>query len=47
VKAARMKCVAIASTFPAAELRAQTSADLIVADFTELSLETLRQLFTS
>ncbi|MGH9446611.1 MAG: HAD family hydrolase [Terriglobia bacterium] len=45
VKAARMKCVAIASTFPIDGLRSQTSADLAVTDFTELSLEVLRQLF--
>jgi HAD superfamily hydrolase (TIGR01509 family) len=44
-KRAGMKCVAIASTFPMQELRAQTRADLIVPGFEHLSLDTLRQLF--
>jgi beta-phosphoglucomutase len=45
VKAAGMKCVAIASTFPIEGLR--PCADLAVASFNELSIETLQQLFTS
>ncbi len=45
VKAAGMKCVAIASTFSIADLRSQTSADLVVRDFTELTLEVLQRLF--
>jgi beta-phosphoglucomutase len=44
-KRAGMKCVAIASTFPAEELRSQTQADLVAKGFGELSLARLRQLF--
>jgi len=44
-KRASMKCVAIASTFPADELRSQTQADLVVKNFEELSLARLRELF--
>jgi beta-phosphoglucomutase len=44
-KRASMKCVAIASTFPAEELRSQTQADLVVKNFEELSLARLRELF--
>jgi len=44
-KRADMKCVAIASTFPAEELRRQTQADLVVNGFEELSLPRLRGLF--
>jgi beta-phosphoglucomutase len=44
-KRAGMKCVAIASTFPAEELRRQTQADLVVKGFEELSLSRLRELF--
>jgi HAD superfamily hydrolase (TIGR01509 family) len=50
VEAARragMKCVAIASTFPLEELRAQTQADLVVNGFEELNLQALRQLFSA
>lgn len=43
VKAAGMKCVAIASTFPIEDLRA--CADLAVPSFEHLSIETLQQLF--
>jgi beta-phosphoglucomutase len=43
VKAAGMKCVAIASTFPIEDLRA--CADLAVPSFEDLSIETLQQLF--
>jgi len=46
-KRAGMKCVGIASTFPAEELRRQTSADLVVASFEELDLERLGRLFQS
>jgi len=46
-KRASMKCVAIASTFPAEELRRQTQADLVVEDFQELSLPRLRELYGS
>jgi HAD superfamily hydrolase (TIGR01509 family) len=42
---AGMKVVAIASTFPRAELKAHGHADLIVDSFEELSLGSLRQLF--
>lgn len=45
VKAAGMKCVGIASTFPLEELRA--CADLAVPSFEDLSLEKLQQLFAS
>jgi beta-phosphoglucomutase len=44
-KAAGMKCVAIASTFPIDGLRDQTPADLVVSSFTELSLARLQRLF--
>ena len=44
-KGAGMKCVAVASTFPAAELRAQTHADLIDQSLDALKLEDLRGLF--
>lgn len=44
-KRAGMKCAAIASTFPAQELREQTRADLVVKTFEELSLPKLRRLF--
>ena len=44
-KCSGMKCVAIASTFPADELCEQTRADLVVRSFKELSLSRLRQLF--
>jgi HAD superfamily hydrolase (TIGR01509 family) len=47
VKRAGMKCVAVASTFPAAELRQKTSADLIIPNFTGIDLETLRRLFSA
>ena len=42
---AGMKVVAIASTFPSAELKAHGHADLIVGSFEELRLESLRKLF--
>ena len=42
---AGMKVIAIASTFPRAELESHGRADLIVDSFEELSLETLRMLF--
>jgi beta-phosphoglucomutase len=44
-KRAGMKCVAIASTFPLEELRAQTQADLVVSGFEVVHLSTLQQLF--
>jgi len=40
-----MKCVAIASSFPAADLRQETCADLVVPSFEAVTLETLRALF--
>lgn len=46
-KRAGMKCVAIASTFPAQELRQQTGADLIVPEFQGLKLRTVRGLFSA
>lgn len=46
VKAAGMKCVAIASTFDSADLR-KTGADCVVSGFEELSLERLKQLFAT
>lgn len=46
-KRAAMKCVGIASTFPAEELRANTPADLVAASFEDLSLERLRELYPS
>ena len=46
-KRASMKCVAIASTFPAEDLRRQTQADLVVKNFEELSLARLRELLGS
>ncbi len=44
-KRAGMKCVAIASTFTAEDLRRQTRADLIVLSFEAVSLQTLLLLF--
>jgi HAD superfamily hydrolase (TIGR01509 family) len=44
-KRAGMKCVAIASSFPAADLRQETCADLVVPSFEAVTLETLRALF--
>ena len=44
-KRAGMKCVAIASTFPADDLRRETQADLIVPSFEGVSLPTLRHIF--
>ena len=44
-KRAGMKCVAVASTFPAPELRARTQADLVIQTLEELNLRKLRQLF--
>ncbi|MGH9327543.1 MAG: HAD family hydrolase [Terriglobia bacterium] len=44
VKRAGMKCVAIASTFPPAELKS-TRADFVATGFKELSLGRLRRLF--
>ena len=44
-KRAGMKCIAIASTFSAEDLRRQTHADLIVPDFEKVSLQTVRHLF--
>jgi beta-phosphoglucomutase len=44
---AGMKCVGIASTFPAEDLWRQTQADLVVKGFEELSLAKLRQLFVT
>lgn len=46
VKAADMKCVAIASTFSAQQLRARTSADRVESDFCSVSLPVLRSLFS-
>jgi HAD superfamily hydrolase (TIGR01509 family) len=44
-KGAGMKCIAIASTFSAEELRERTGADLIVPNFAGLSPGMLRELF--
>ena len=44
-KAAGMKCVAVASTFPVSELCAHTQADLVVQTLEALTLENLRGLF--
>jgi len=44
-KRAGMKCVAIASTFSAEDLRRRTHADLIVPSFETVSLQTLHHLF--
>jgi HAD superfamily hydrolase (TIGR01509 family) len=44
-KRAGMKCVAIASTFSAEELRRETHADLIVPSFETVTLQTVRNLF--
>lgn len=45
VKAAGMKCVAIASTFPFEELRKRTRADWVATGFEEVTLEKVRGLF--
>jgi beta-phosphoglucomutase len=44
-KRAGIKCLGIASTFPAEDLRRETHADLVVPSFEVVSLQTLRQLF--
>ena len=44
-KRAGMKCVAVASTFPAPELRACTQADLVVQTLEAVDLTKLRELF--
>lgn len=44
-KRAGMKCVAVASTFPAPELREHTQADLVVETLEAINLRTLRELF--
>jgi HAD superfamily hydrolase (TIGR01509 family) len=44
-KRAGMKCVAIASTFPAEVLRRKTDADLIVPSFEAVTLQTVHDLF--
>jgi beta-phosphoglucomutase-like phosphatase (HAD superfamily) len=44
-KRAGMKCVAVASTFPASELRAHIQADLVIQTLEVLNLQKLRQLF--
>jgi beta-phosphoglucomutase-like phosphatase (HAD superfamily) len=44
-KRAGMKCVAVASTFPAPELAAHTKADLVIETLEALNLQKLRQLF--
>jgi HAD superfamily hydrolase (TIGR01509 family) len=44
-KRAGMKCVAIASTFPAQDLRRETRADLILPSFAAVSLPTVHALF--
>jgi beta-phosphoglucomutase family hydrolase len=46
-KRAGMKCVAVASTFAAPELRAHTHADLVIQNLEALNLQKLRQLFTT
>jgi HAD superfamily hydrolase (TIGR01509 family) len=42
---AGMKCIGVASTFPAEDLRRETHADLVVPGFEAVSLPTLRGLF--
>ena len=44
-KRAGMKCVALASTFTAEDLRRETHADLIVPSFEAVSIQTLHHLF--
>jgi len=44
-KGAGMKCIAVASTFPAEDLCRETHADLIVPGIDRVSLQTLRQVF--
>jgi HAD superfamily hydrolase (TIGR01509 family) len=44
-KRAGMKCVAVASTFTAPELRAHAHADLVIQTLEALNLQKLRQLF--
>jgi beta-phosphoglucomutase family hydrolase len=45
-KQAGMKCVAIASTFTAADIRKETSPDLIVPSFEMVSLQAVRHLLS-
>ena len=44
-KRAGMKCIGVASTFAAEELRRETHADLVVPSFEAVSLPKVRQLF--
>jgi beta-phosphoglucomutase family hydrolase len=44
-KRAGMKCVAVASTFPASELRTHTQADLVTQTLEAVDLKKLRELF--
>lgn len=44
-KGAGMRCVAVASTLSPEELRTRTQADLIVPDFSGITLHTLQKLF--
>jgi beta-phosphoglucomutase family hydrolase len=46
-KNAGMKCVGIGSTFPLADLRRETGADLVVRGFKQVSLKRLRKLFAA
>jgi len=45
-KAARMKCVAIASSFSFEDLQQQTQADLVIRSFSDINLARLRRLFS-
>lgn len=47
VKNAGMKCIAIASTFPADDLRRSTAADLVVSGFGAVTLAVIRELFVN
>jgi HAD superfamily hydrolase (TIGR01509 family) len=44
-KSAGMKCVGVASTFPARDLQAETRADLVIPTLEALDLQALQELF--
>ena len=46
-KRAGMKCIGLASTFPARDLRAKTDADHVIESFHDVTLADLKRLFNS
>ena len=46
-KRAEMKCIGLASTFPARDLRSKTDADHVIESFHDVTLADLKRLFNS